>query len=171
MLTVVGCSGPEWLNFIAPMGTFNYNTGTFDPDYVTVIFVNETPYKVSTAFGTYNTYDLENGVTAENLSMNASEALAARTFACRRQFDVAGAALRQAATTARVDMDLSTIPDETTFTDPNSGDVVGSAPAAVFLLGVDYAANDVFEIHFKQVPGTTDQFTVEMIVVAHNVQP
>jgi hypothetical protein len=160
-LVLAGCtgfgqlsfSGPEWLNFIAPL-----------EGSVQVVFINETAYKVSTYWGTYNNLDARHGVTVTQVELAAGgQSTTITTVPTTRKLDVAGAYLRRAAQIGiPANTDPSLIPDAISFTDAN-GTTVGTAPAGMFLLGADYSSNNFIEIHFKPVPGTTDQFTVVLI--------
>jgi len=156
MVTLFGCTSPEWDNFVAVMD------GTVD-----VYVINETPYSVTTHFGLYNPLDAKNNVNVKSVTLTAddpSKGFTSNTVA--RQLDVAGSELRRAAELGRPEgITPSDIQDVITFKDAN-GNVVGTAPSVHYLLGVDYTGGDVIEIYLKQVPGTTDQFKVEMITTA-----
>jgi len=154
-----GCDGLE--NFIAPLSTSDGQTD------VGVVFFNETPYNISTYWGVYNPLDATNGVEIYPLILGAGESSADNITAAKtsRRLEVAGASLRRAAEIGKpTGIDPTLISDTVVFTDPATGETVGTAPSARFLLGVDFSAMDLAEIHFAQVPNTTDQFAVDIYV-------
>jgi hypothetical protein len=152
---IAGCGATEWTNFITPLN--ENGTG------LNVLFVNETPYSISTFWGVYHPYDLSNSVVAKPISLAGSaRSPQAVSVPNRRRLDVAGAALRQAAQVARPSgIDPAQITNDISFINPADNTTVGTAPGKSFYLGVDYSNNDNIEIHFKSVPGTTNQFVVE----------
>jgi hypothetical protein len=155
-LLFAGCSGPDWLNFIAPL------TGT-----VQVSFVNETAYNVSTYWGTYNNLDARHGVVVNKIELagGGDTTKSPVTVATTRKIAVAGALLRRAAQIGiPANTDPTLIQDTIAFTDA-SGTTIGTSPAGDFDLGVDYGSNYLVEIHFKLVTGTTNEFTVEIVSV------
>lgn len=156
---IVGCVGLQSSNFFAPL---DENTN------FSVVFVNETPYNVSTYWGVYNPLDLHHGVTIRRVELGPNENSAQpEQVPNSRRLDVAGANLRNAARVAQISgLDPAVIPDEIAFLNPADNTTVGTAPAAEFLLGPDYPQKSFVEIHFKPVPDTTDQFTVELFALA-----
>jgi len=149
---VIGCSVPDLSNFTAVM------SGT-----LSVVFVNETPFSVSTFYGVYNPLDAAHGVVVKSVTLaGGASSTAEETVPTSRNLDVAGALLRLAAQLGSpAGVDPNAITDNISFLNADNT-TAGTAPAGRFFVGVDYGSNDFIEIHFKQVPGTTDQFTVEM---------
>ena len=153
LLVIIGCSEPSIINFIAPI----------EGD-LKIGFVNETPYSVSTYWGVYNPLDPKTNFNIDLVELGPGENNLDNfsTLLTARRLDIAGVDLRKAAQIAApAGIDPSKIQDVITFTKTDNT-TQGTAPAARIELGNDYIGNDYIEIHFKQVPGTEDQFKVEI---------
>jgi hypothetical protein len=157
-----GCGNPFIANFFAPLGDSTSLQGT-----VSLTFVNDTNYQVTTYWGIYNPLDLTENVGAQKLVLNKGASSDGFTLPCTRQIDVAGSDLRYVVKESGItEVNYANIPDETKFSTvvSNTETEEGTAPAAQFHIGVDFDCGDTIEIHFKQ-DAATQAFSVEMVVV------
>jgi hypothetical protein len=161
--TGVGCSNPFFANFFAPLGEDTSLQGT-----VTVTFVNNTNYRVTTYWGVYNPLDLTRNVVARKLVLEAGQSGEPLTGFCTRQIDVAGPDLRFVVRESGIsDVNYTQINDKIKFSTVIEGtevETVGTADPGQFHIGVDFECGDTVEIHFKQ-DAQTKAFSVEMVVV------
>lgn len=161
-----GCSG----DFIANMT--EERTGN-----ITVVFINDTPFRANFSFGTFDSLDRNPPAapTFQQQRVEANTTSATQTVGCRRNFAIGTAEFLEralvtgATNTASFDADLfiegiafsSAAPGSDAADLPTDG----TGPSFEALLGVDFTCQDQLIVTFSQDATTSTGFRVSLQVL------
>ncbi len=143
---------------------------------VTVVFVNNTPYRAGFSYGSYDAWDRSYGtVTLQQLSMEAHTTSTAATIPCRRNVAVgtddfvARVQVTQAYDTDTFNADLfgSTVSFSSAPTDSTAVNLPteGTALGREVLLGIDYSCADELIFTFVEDPASPGGFRIDYQVI------
>ncbi len=143
---------------------------------ITVSFINNTPYRASFSYGSYDKLDNSPGaVSFQQLRLEGDTTSAAQTLTCRRNVAIG--------TQDLVDRVLATRADENDNFDPDAFDIVvhfsgaaqdsdaaalptrGSALGRERLLGADYSCGDQLVFTFEEDPNAEGGFRIDFTVI------
>ncbi len=154
LLAIVGllglsCQNTGLVNFFSSLG-----------GQVTIVFVNETPFRVITYWGGYNNLDPATDIDVRQLKLESGDQSTA-VIVCTRRIEIAGESLRRAVEIGKPDgISPDDINDKIAFSDVTLGSdndeeaTAGEGDSKRFLLGVDYHCGKTVEIRFQQDPDT-----------------
>jgi len=148
---------------------------------ITMVFINNTPYRAVFSFGTWDEWDRTPGaVTMQQLGVDAYTSTGPATLPCRRNAAIG--------TQDFVDRVVATDADDTVDFEPDFFDTVvrfsrapsdtdpagmpteGTALGIEVLLGVDYSCEDQLVFTFVQDPQAEGGFRIDYEVILDDVQ-
>lgn len=163
---ITGCSG----DFIANMT--EERTGN-----ITVVFINNTPFRANFSFGTFDSLDRNppSAPAFQQQRVEANTTSATQTIGCRRDFAIGTPELLEralvtgATNTANFDPDLFiegiAFSSAAPGTDAADLPTDGTGPSFAALLGVDFTCQDQLIITFSQDATTPTGFRVSLQVL------
>ena len=148
---------------------------------VTVLIINDTPYRASFTFGSWDSWDRNppGPIDFQQLRLEANSASGAGTLTCARNVAIGTAELRQRALDDKSDeqttFDADAFDTVVHFSDAAADSplaavaTVGTAEGIGKLLGVDYTCADELMFTFVQDPAAKGGFRIDYTVIIDKV--